>query len=221
MSIPLSRSGGPFSRKPSSNSSSAVAHTARATPPAPLSPAAWSVRVIDSLTAAFDAPHSGPSDVLECAYEAVRDRLLTCINALDAWIAKEDFDVPCPCPSSCPGPGSGSTTPRPAVLTAHKAVATDPPPPDPPIVEAMDLDHPPVATTTANPAPRTYASVAVGTPATPALKTPAPLPKPPPKPRTPAQAPAPAAPAPKPIRLIVRPPADSPRLGLPFAQVLS
>ncbi|KAG8679204.1 hypothetical protein FRC08_017132 [Ceratobasidium sp. 394] len=121
---------------------------------------------------------------------------------------------------SCPGPNSGASTPRPAVPVAHKAVATDPPPPAPPVVEAMDLDHPPVATTTANPAPRTYASVAVGTPATSALKTPTSLPNPSLKPRTPAKAPTPATPALKLIRLIVHPPADSPRLGLPFAQVL-
>ncbi|KAG9081116.1 hypothetical protein FS749_007833 [Ceratobasidium sp. UAMH 11750] len=56
--------------------------------------------------------------------------------------------------------------------------------------------------------------------ATPTSKPAVSVPKPSPKPRAPAKVPAPATPALKPIRLIVRPPVDSPRLGLPFAQVL-
>ncbi|KAG8695649.1 hypothetical protein FRC08_007636 [Ceratobasidium sp. 394] len=214
MSTPPSSFSSSFLKKPSAR------NPPLPDPPKPTDPAWWSTRVISALTAAFKKPHSGPDHELSNAYSTVRAKLLTCINALDARIAEEDLSVPRPCPDSCPGPTSGHTTPRPAVPVAHKAVATDPPPPKPPVVEAMDLDLSPVATATTNPVPRTYASVAVGTPATPPLKPPVSTPKPSPKPRTPAKVPAPAAPAPKPIRLIVRPPVDSPRLGSPFAQVL-
>ncbi|KAG8694982.1 hypothetical protein FRC08_008143, partial [Ceratobasidium sp. 394] len=184
--------------------------------PPPVDPATWSERVITATTNTIGASHHGSNDELLIAHMQVRAHLLACINGLDEAATREGLDVPLSCPESCPG----LATPKPAVPVAHKAVATDPPPPENPVVEAMDLDHPPVATAAADPAPRTYASVAVGTPATPASKPPVSAPKPSPKPHTPAKVPAPAAPAPKPIRLIVRPPADSPRLGSPFAQVL-
>ncbi|KAG8702750.1 hypothetical protein FRC08_003261 [Ceratobasidium sp. 394] len=166
----------------------------------------------DACQAAHTASFADPSEHVP-GLLAVRGVLLRALNIFDAKLAERLYGGTLPCPDSC----RGSPTPRPVVPVAHKSVATDPPAL---AVESMDLDTPSPCPSTAAPVSRTYASVAVGTLTAPASRTPASIPRPSPRPRTPARVSAPAAPAPKPIRLIVRPPADSPRLGLPFAQVL-
>ncbi|KAG8684698.1 hypothetical protein FRC08_013534 [Ceratobasidium sp. 394] len=220
MSDPMSQAREHIERERMPKSEFARFLAAAPTTPASVDAATWSKRVITAAKNTIGSPCHGSEVKLLVALWQVMACLLSCIDDLDGLASRKGFDIPHPCPASCPGPDSGSSTPRPAVAVAHKAVATEPPLPKPPVVEAMDLDPPPVATTAANPVPWTYASVAVGTLATPASKAPVSLPKPSPKPHTPAKVPALAAPAPKPIRLIVRPPADLPWLGLPFAQVL-
>ncbi|KAG8699941.1 hypothetical protein FRC08_005019, partial [Ceratobasidium sp. 394] len=131
MSIPPSS----LSSRPSPPPASALTAPA---PPAPDSPAQWSRRILLELQANFARAHFGTDDEFRAAYRRVRAYLITCIDGIDARIDEKAFEVPRPFPKSCPGPGSGHTTPRPAAPVAHKAVATDPPPPDPPIVEACN-----------------------------------------------------------------------------------
>ncbi|KAG8702083.1 hypothetical protein FRC08_003715, partial [Ceratobasidium sp. 394] len=164
----------------------------------PLHAAPWCndfrTAIRDACQAAQKASIADPgSKVL--GFLTIRTVLLHALNIADTNLAECHYDKTLPCLNSCPG----APTPRPVVPVAHKSVATDPPLP---AVESMDLDTPAPCPSAATSVPRTYASVAVGTPTTPAPKTPISVPKPSLKPRTPAKAPAPATPALKPIWLI-------------------
>ncbi|KAG9083819.1 hypothetical protein FRC06_004358 [Ceratobasidium sp. 370] len=158
-------------------------------------------------------------------YEFTLDRqrkdLLRLLNRLDAFMLRHNVPAAHPdyaltCVDCCPTSRAHSSkatstdelaTPAPAV--DHKSVATDP------LSEPMAIDSPALA-------PRSYASVAVGTPATPNPNTPDP--KPPPKPqrsRPKGLGLAPARSTAPPVRLIVRPGPSPSAPEFPFAALFA